>query len=165
VGTCHYQAGLDRNGRGVAYSISELADQFRGSAYFKRIGDDIASPWTLSWADAEQPLHGNIARKYRNSALQAIRLNLSRRLLIWRRDRRFLIANAIKNVIMGISVGGVFFQTSNIVSIFGVCFQINLFIMLGKTECCAKGLFTPQILTISLNQERWYLYQHRWTIA
>lgn len=138
-----YQAELDRNGRGVAYSLSELADQFGVSKYSKAIRDDISGPWALSWADAKRPVHGSIASKYRNSFLDAIRLNLSRRLLIWRRDRRFLIANAIKNVIMGISVGGVFFQTSSIVSIFGVCFQINLFIMLGKAECCAIWVCLP----------------------
>lgn len=58
-------------------------------------------------------------------------LNLVRNLVIWSRDKRFLIANAIKNLIMGVSVGGVFYQTTNSVSIFGVLFQLNLFIMLG----------------------------------
>jgi hypothetical protein len=32
---------------------------------------------------------------------------------------------------MGISVGGVFYQTDNLASIYGVLFQLNLFIMLG----------------------------------
>ena len=58
-------------------------------------------------------------------------LNFKRFILIWLRDKRFLIANAIKNIIMGCSVGGVFFQTDSIVSIYGVFFQIMLFIMLG----------------------------------
>jgi hypothetical protein len=35
---------------------------------------------------------------------------------------------------MGISVGGVFFQTDDVVSILGVLFQGMLFIMLGKNN-------------------------------
>jgi hypothetical protein len=58
-------------------------------------------------------------------------LNLKRQLTLWRRDKRVLIANAVKNIIMGISVGGVFFQTEDAVSILGALFQAMLFVMLG----------------------------------
>ncbi len=51
------------------------------------------------------------------------------------RDTRVIIANTAKNVIMGVSVGGVFFQTDNVVSILGVFFQATLFIMLGTNLC------------------------------
>ena len=44
---------------------------------------------------------------------------------------RFVRVNIIKNIIMGISVGAVFFQTDAIDGIFGVLFQGMLFIMLG----------------------------------
>ena len=69
--------------------------------------------------------------KYANSILKSTWLILKRCLIIWRRDRRVLIANAVKNSIMGISVGGVFFQTEDVISILGVLFQGMLFIMLG----------------------------------
>ena len=80
---------------------------------------------------AKTPTTAALHYKYRNSVWRSTWLNLVRNLIIWSRDKRFLIANAIKNVIMGISVGGVFYQTDNIVSIYGVLFQLNLFIMLG----------------------------------
>jgi hypothetical protein len=72
-----------------------------------------------------------LKKNYQNSGLRQTWLNLHRNLVIWSRDRRFLIANAVKNVIMGVSVGGVFFNTDSVISIYGVLFQLNLFIMLG----------------------------------
>jgi ABC-type multidrug transport system ATPase subunit len=162
-----YKAEFDTNNRGHPYSMAELADQFRASEYYKRIEDDIAEPWTLSWANAKDSLHGIITMKYRNSPLRAIVLNLSRALLIWSRDVRFLFANAIKNIIMGVSVGGVFYQTNNDVSFFGVCFQINLFIMLGKAQLFPLVLCFSKILMSfhHLNQVPWCLLQRKSTIV
>ena len=141
-----YKAEFDMNGLGKPYSMSELADQFRLSVYYQKIEHEQAEPWELSWVDGKAPLVGNVIKKYRNSFPRATFLNLSRTLLVWSRDRRFLVANAIKNIIMGVSVGGVFYQTDNYVSIFGVCFQINLFIMLGKARSCANCLVACPLL-------------------
>jgi len=127
-----YKAEFDMFGNGQPYTMSELADKFNLSLYRTRIQNAQSEPWEVSWADKkDKPLTGRIIQKYQNSFARAAWLNLSRTLLIWTRDRRFLIANAVKNVIMGVSVGGVFYQTDNYTSVFGVCFQINLFIMLG----------------------------------
>jgi hypothetical protein len=76
-------------------------------------------------------------------------LNLKRQITLWRRDTRVLVANAAKNLIMGISVGGVFFQTGDPVSILGVLFQGMLFVMLG-------GMITAPAFV----DERMIFYKH-----
>ena len=43
-----------------------------------------------------------------------------------------IIAGVVKNVLMGVSVGGVFYDTEDPISIQGALFQAGLFIMLGK---------------------------------
>jgi ABC-type multidrug transport system ATPase subunit len=131
-----YKADFDVDANGKPYTMSELAEKFKLSAYSQRIESAQKEEWELCWAgEQDKPLTGRIIQKYQNSFPRAAWLNLRRTLLVWSRDRRFLIANAVKNVIMGVSVGGVFFQTDSYVSIFGVFFQVNLFIMLGKIWC------------------------------
>jgi hypothetical protein len=51
---------------------------------------------------------------------------------LWTRDKRPIIASLVKNILMGVSVGGVFFNTTDPISIQGCLFQAGLFIMLGK---------------------------------
>ena len=127
--------------RKAPYSAPELAEMFRQSSYAKRINKALESPFEYVWKSEEGSLHGRVTflsqwhavqKKYANSFPRAAWLNLVRNLTIWKRDRRVLIANAVKNAIMGISVGGVFFQTEDVISILGVLFQGMLFIMLGK---------------------------------
>lgn len=120
------------------YTMEGFAQAFRDSEEFQHIQDRQTMPWETGW-DITKSEHllpittttAVLRTKYRNSGMRSTWLNLRRNLVIWKRDKRFLIANAIKNVIMGVSVGGVFFQTDNVVSIYGVLFQLNLFIMLG----------------------------------
>jgi ABC-type multidrug transport system ATPase subunit len=130
--------------RSTPYSADELAEFFRKSTHAERISEDLKAPfkhvWSSSHKDVEQHEEVNhlddrrFRSKYANSFPRSVRLNLNRNLTIWIRDRRVLIANAVKNIIMGASVGGVFFQTDDVVSILGVLFQGMLFIMLGKNE-------------------------------
>lgn len=68
---------------------------------------------------------------YSVSFWRATMLNTHRFFTLWKRDTRFVRANFIKNVVMGISVGLVFLQTTIVESILGVLFQSMLFIMLG----------------------------------
>lgn len=127
--------------RTTPYSASELAEMFRQSSYAIAINNAMKAPYEYVWKSEEGSVHGGkvtflsqwhaVKNKYANSFLRSSWLNLTRNLTIWRRDRRVLIANFVKNSIMGISVGGVFFQTEDVVSILGVLFQGMLFIMLG----------------------------------
>jgi ABC-type multidrug transport system ATPase subunit len=122
---------------GSPYTTEGFAQAFRDSEEFQRIQDRQTMPWETEWKNTKSehlPITTTTAvlkKKYRNSGIRSTWLNLRRNLVIWKRDKRFLIANTVKNVIMGISVGGVFFQTDSVVSIYGVLFQLNLFIMLG----------------------------------
>ena len=136
--------GSDRT---EAYTMKELADYFPISEYGQKIQADLQEPWEHLWErdDAHRirrgsksfdnkendAIDGRLEEKYLNSWLTSLRLCLARSFLIWTRDRRFLRANFIKNVIMGVSVGGVFFQTDDSTSVLGVLFQSTLFIMLG----------------------------------
>ena len=127
------------------YSATELAELFRQSKYAKIIREALEAPSEFVWTSDEGSMHGGkvtylshwhaVRNKYANTFPRSAYLNLKRNLLIWKRDKRVLIANAVKNMIMGISVGGVFFQTEDVVSILGVTFQGMLFIMLGTFEC------------------------------
>jgi ABC-type multidrug transport system ATPase subunit len=136
------------------YTASELAKIFRQSDMGKSITMDLELPHKHIWGsarDVEQHEEANhlddkrFRRKYANSFPRSIFLNLKRNLTIWIRDRRVLIANAVKNIIMGISVGGVFYQTDDVVSILGVLFQGMLFIMLGKNSFCKLAMLTTEL--------------------
>lgn len=140
-----------REFRTEPYSAAELAEIFKQSKFAKSIKQALEAPSEYIWTSKKEGSgHGGrltylsqwhaVLNKYANTFLRSTWLNLKRHLLIWKRDKRVLIANAVKNMIMGISVGGVFFQTEDVVSILGVIFQGMLFVMLGKKfVCTVKG--------------------------
>jgi ABC-type multidrug transport system ATPase subunit len=118
------------------YTIDELAQEFANSGIGKNIkaeiGETAIAPNTQNGDRPGSHLDGSRYKaKYANNFFRSMWLNLKRELTIWRRNKRVLIANTIKNVIMGVSVGGVFFQTDDPVSILGVLFQGMLFVMLS----------------------------------
>jgi hypothetical protein len=127
--------------RSEPYTLEELAEEFKKSKYGTMIASDVRQAYGQVWGS----LHGNVPKlddaeflddrryeyKYANRFGTSLLLNLRRQLTLWKRDKRVLIANTAKNVIMGISVGGVFFQTDDVISILGCFFQAMLFVMLG----------------------------------
>jgi ABC-type multidrug transport system ATPase subunit len=123
------------------HSATELADIFQDSTLGKRIREQVDSPLKYTWSSAhpkeerEETVEylddRRYQKRYANSFAKSTWLNLKRNLVTWKRDKRVLIANTIKNAIMGISVGGVFYQTEDVISTLGVLFQGMLFIMLG----------------------------------
>jgi ABC-type multidrug transport system ATPase subunit len=127
--------------RSSPYTLDELAAEFQKSRFGQNIRSEIGTAHRQVFGSA----HGDLSKvedaeylddrhfqeKFANSFPRSMWLNLKRQLTLWRRDKRVLIANAVKNIIMGISVGGVFFQTDDVVSILGVLFQGMLFVMLG----------------------------------
>ena len=130
------------------YSASELAEMFRDSSYARKIRDALDSPFEYVWKSEEASERGRVTylsqwhavrKKYANSFPHSAWLNLKRHPIIWKRDKRVLIANAVKNMILGVSVGGVFFQTTDVVSILGVLFQGMLFICLGMLNLTCLG--------------------------
>jgi hypothetical protein len=127
--------------RDTPYSIDELAEKFRESYSYRRIKDQLTmqnGSYQHEWdseamrRDMSQALmFASLMKKYANSFFRSVWLLFKRNMIIWWRDKRFLIVNFVKNVIMGVSVGGVFFHTESISSIYGALFQLTLFIMLG----------------------------------
>ena len=123
-----YDSTCDTNAKNrqeaTPYSVAELAEVFRGSSKHQEILNSQQVPWKVSWSKQKQEKveksNLRIKTRYANSFPKQAWLNFKRFMLLWRRDTRFLIANTIKNVIMGCSVGGVFFQTDNVASIYGV---------------------------------------------
>uniref|UniRef100_A0A7S1V0Y6 ABC transporter domain-containing protein n=1 Tax=Grammatophora oceanica TaxID=210454 RepID=A0A7S1V0Y6_9STRA len=113
------------------YTMRELAEEFQKSSQYTRIKLSQKKKNASSWRGEDGELIARVRQRFKNNFFQQTFINVKRELLLWRRDTRFLIANAAKNFIMGVSVGGVFFQTKSVISIFGVMFQITLFIMLG----------------------------------
>lgn len=137
------------------YTATQLAELFRKSIYAEHIAEALKAPHQYVFknnhkgvlkADGVQYLNDKrYMRKYANSLPRSIILNLKRNLTLWIRDRRVLIANAAKNIVMGASVGGVFFQTDDDQSIFGVLFQGMLFIMLGAMTV-APGFVDERVI-------------------
>ena len=124
-------------------TISELAELFRQSAQGMSIIKDLKSPWQYVWKAHEGSKHGNsqvsnlvmsdaVRKQYANRFPRSTMLILRRFIVLWLRDKRVILAGAAKNILMGVSVGGAFFNTEDELSIQGAIFQAGLFIMLGK---------------------------------
>jgi len=113
-------------------SPKEFGKVFLNSPKGQALENDLLSPSSNDWRNGKN-VQKTTSLKYRfhNTLTMSTWLNLRRHLTIWKRDKQYVIALAIKNVVMGLSVGMVFFQTDESVSIFGVLFQGMLFIMLG----------------------------------
>ena len=147
-----------------APTIEELAELFQVSQFGTAITDELSrSPsyiWHGSDANKLDSKKGEIAavsglsemksvqRRFANRFPRSTYLVLMRFLTLWTRDRRVIVAGAVKNILMGVSVGGVFWDTDDPISIQGVLFQGGLFIMLGMFTCtcrcsCSVSLQAP----------------------
>jgi len=112
-----------QGGRGaVAPTISELAETFRQSELGKQIRDQLEAPHRYVWKQSDNgSMHGysqvssissaaHVKRKYANRFFRSMWLILKRFLVLWVRDKRVIIAGVAKNVLMGVSVGGVYVE-------------------------------------------------------
>lgn len=132
-----------RDVRPNAPTLSELADLYRGSQYAKRTEETLKTPPKYLWTSSDLALRKSavvsgvgvsraVKRRYANNFFRSTWLILIRFLKLWFRDRRVIFAGTVKNVAMGVSVGGIFANTDDPISIQGALFQAALFIMLGK---------------------------------
>jgi hypothetical protein len=131
-------------GPGPGPTIPYLAERFLWSDHGKRILDKLDGPHRYLWkVNDEVSQHGSsyvspvsfsqhVGRKYANSFARSTALIARRFLTLWIRDRRVIAVSAVKNVVMGLSVGGVFYNSTDPVSIQGALFQALLFVVLGK---------------------------------
>jgi hypothetical protein len=125
-----------------APTASELAEIFRSSNVGSRIVKDLESPLPYVWKEGESTnglsevsnlsMSDSVRRKYANTFPRSTALIFRRFIILWVRDKRVIIAGAVKNVLMGVSTGGCFFSTDDVISIQGALFQAGMFIMLGK---------------------------------
>ncbi len=145
-----------------APTFSQLAEIFRQSKLGQQIKEALDSPSKYVWKENESQ-HGSevsglgsmpyIRKRYANSFPRSTRLLFSRFIRLWIRDKNVIMAGAVKNILMGkltksstilcagyltfvlsgVSVGGVFFDTVDPVSIQGAMFQAGLFVMLGTS--------------------------------
>jgi len=142
------------------YTVDQFVQAFNESEAGKQIQEELSSPYKNDWRKSDtqsksfqdeetgavlEDTGDFLKERYRNSFMISTWLNLKRHYMIWWRDRRFIIANIIKNVVMGMSVGAVFWQTDSTSSIFGVLFQGTLFIMLGAMTSAPGQLLDRSI--------------------
>ncbi|VEU39363.1 unnamed protein product [Pseudo-nitzschia multistriata] len=152
-----------------AFTLDELAEEFRKSRLGERINMHLQEPSNYVWGSSRRNEHQSTkdmddkeylddrkyVAKYQNSFAVCFWLNLKRQLTLWRRDKRVLIANAVKNSIMGVSVGGVFYQTDDVISILGVLFQGMLFVMLGGMVT-APSFVSERLIYYKQNDANYY---------
>ena len=136
---------------GQHYTAKRFAETFRSSVFGQKIkhqldsshpfplrelaatlDEEMGTDLSLS-IDEISDILSEFRIRFRNSFVRSTWLVLKRHFTIWRRDKRFVIANFIKNLVMGLSVGMVFYQADNAVQYFGALFQGMLFIMLGES--------------------------------
>lgn len=120
----------------------ELARMFVESTLGTSIQEELDAPLSYVWSEEEGSGHGSqisklvmsqaVRQRYANKFFRSTGLIVDRFLVLWLRDKRVMKAGALKNVLMGVSVGGAFFSTEDELSIQGALFQAGLFIMLGK---------------------------------
>jgi energy-coupling factor transporter ATP-binding protein EcfA2 len=134
-----------------APTLPELADLYRDSPFAATIKFNLASEHEYVWHHKDPGSHSKsvsevaelpeLQQKYSNSFLRSSHLILNRFLILWIRDKRVILAGAAKNILMGVSVGGVFLNADDPISIQGALFQTGLFIMLGMCCLIVSGMY------------------------
>jgi ABC-type multidrug transport system ATPase subunit len=126
-----------------APNITELADIFHKSEQGRRIQELLASPNKyvfkkdkkgnfLTSQDSGNMLQLEaVKKKYANQWYRSTQLISRRFLTLWVRDRKVLAFSVMRNVLNGASVGGVFFNANDFVSLQGAIFQTGIFVLLG----------------------------------
>jgi ABC-2 type transporter len=124
-------------------TVNELAVLFQTSEFGTEIFDKLQRPSRYIWKEGDTNCPEGVVSdlseselvrcRYANRFHRSILLITKRFLTLWIRDKRVIIAGFVKNILMGVSVGGVFYNTEDPISIQGCLFQAGLFIMLGKS--------------------------------
>lgn len=142
--------------RPMAPTIQELAGIFEESSYGRRIRAELKEPHHLVWRRTDDgSTHGSrvsgvtrtdtVTKEYANSFCRSTWLIMKRFLTLWTRNVQVIFAGSAKNIIMGVSVGGVFSSTEDEVSITGAFFQAGLFIMLQAIQS-SSTLVTDRVI-------------------
>ena len=95
---------------------------------------------TLAFSKFEAVKH-----KYANHWYRSTILITRRFLTLWVRDKAVLAFSVVRNVINGASVGGVFINAEDFISIEGALFQTGIFVLLGSLQT-SSGLVSDRVL-------------------
>jgi ABC-type multidrug transport system ATPase subunit len=99
-----------------------------------------ASARSLAFSKFQAVKHKYAIRWYRSTIL------ITRRFLtLWLRDKAVLAFSVVRNIINGASVGGVFINAEDLISIEGALFQTGIFVLLGSLQTSA-GLVSDRVL-------------------
>ncbi len=110
------------------YNASEFAQAFLSSSQHERVLQELQSPLVSDWneqnstsegADEERLVEAEssgvpseMKRRYSNSFMTSVKLNVKRNLTLLKRDKEFLIGKAIENLGMGIGMALIFLQAA-----------------------------------------------------
>ena len=129
-------------------NIKGLAALFKEREWKKQINDKLESPLPFMWKEGEEDHVGMskdgvilhvlqtmaVKQRYASSTFRNSTLNFHRFLTLWKQDKRVIVAGVVKNILMGVSVGGVFANNFNEVDLSSIFFQAGLFIMLSTIQ-------------------------------
>lgn len=93
----------------------------------------------------EHLAHDSFKKRYANSTWRSIKVVFAREFLLWWRDKYARMARLIQDLIMGIIVGTVFWQTDDPQTFMGVVFQCVFFISMGAMLKVAPQIDTRGI--------------------
>eukprot|EP00977_Amphora_coffeiformis_P016604 scaffold5169_cov172-Amphora_coffeaeformis.AAC.35 len=144
----------------TAPSAEELESFFRLSAFGDRIQNQLKKPFKYVWKST----HGSgseesgeivsrlseakaVNQKYANNFFRSTQIIAMRFFILWLRDKRVIMASTVKNVLMGLSCGGIFFGTDNPISIQGSLFQAGMFVLLGTFNTCSTWITALSFLS------------------
>jgi hypothetical protein len=130
----------------TAPSAEEMEALFQKREFGERIRNQLNQPLKHVWKTTKESgmdslESGEVAsrlselkavrQKYANNFFRSTQLVTQRFFTLWLRDKRVIMASIVKNVLMGVSCGGIFFSTDNPISIQGALFQAGMFVLLG----------------------------------
>jgi ABC-type multidrug transport system ATPase subunit len=122
-------------------SVLGKVDKFlRKSSHGDLTNTSSAPARTLAMSKFEAVKH-----KYANPWYRSTMLITRRFLTLWVRDRAVLAFSVVRNIINGASVGGVFINAEDFISIQGALFQTGIFVLLGSLQTSA-GLVSDRVL-------------------
>lgn len=93
-----------------APTISELAEIFRRSKFGQEISDKLSRPSNYVWKEDESRSGSQVSglgtmpyirKRYANGFFRSTKLLLIRFLTLWIRDKKVILAGAVKNILMG----------------------------------------------------------------
>ena len=91
------------------YTAEQFAEAFAESEHGLRIAQMLDAPPRSDWKKRPDGVPAPYKKRYCNSWWRAFKLNYRRHLILWWRDKGFIIGKAGENVGMAVATGGILF--------------------------------------------------------